>query len=381
MRLRILQVASGMRGWAGTERHIMDISPALAKRGHQVVVGCQVGSEIERQAEAAGLPIVHLEMRKPHDWKQFPRFVRALRGRYDVVHIHSYRDYIVPAAAARLVRVPVVVMTRHLPHPFRNALTAYVCNKLFYDGIIAVSDFIRGILIASRVPPERIVVVKNGIDPEPWQQAADVRLREELDIPASAFVVAAAGRLIPEKGFDIVIRAVAAARRRGVNAFCVIAGTGDGRTELERLSGELGVEPAMRFLGFRRDLPAIFSSSDVIAVPSSTFPDPFPYAVLEAFASGRPVIGSRIGGIPEMITEDVGYLASPGDVEEVRRAIVELAGDGEKRAAMGKKALQAAQAFTLDACVEGLETAYETLRRKLPIAAASEKAASRTHLA
>jgi glycosyltransferase involved in cell wall biosynthesis len=375
---RILQVASGMPGWSGTERHILDISPALERRGHHVTIACRPNSEIERRALAIGLPVVHLETRRAHDWRQLPRFFRAIiRGQYDVVHIHSYRDYIVPAAAARLVRAPVVVMTRHLPHPFRNAFTAYVCSQLFYDGIIAVSDFIRGVLLASHVRPDRIVVVKNGIDPGPWQEAAGSRIREELGISPSAFVVGAAGKLWEGKGFDLLVRAVASARRRGVDAVCMIAGSGEERVGLERLSRELSVESAVHLLGFRCDVPAIFSAADAVAVPSSTIQDAFPYTVLEGLASGRPVIATRVGGIPEMLTEDAGYLTSPFDAEGIAGAIAELAGDAEKRFRMGKKALQRAQEFPLDACVRGIEAAYETLWRKLPIAASSTELVSR----
>ncbi len=302
MGLKILQVGSGMPGWAGTEKHIMDISPVLERHGHRITIGCQPGSEIERRALAIGLPIVHLRMDKQHDWRQFPQFVGVLRDRYDVVHTHSYLDYIVPAAAARLARVPVVVMTRHIPFHFRNALVANACSKFFYDRIIAVSDFIREVLIGDHVSPDRIVVVKNGIDPELWLRGANAHVREELGIPASAFVVAAAGRLIPGKGFDILVRAVAAARRTGVNVLCIIAGEGEARTQLEDLIKELDVQAAVRVLGFRPDVPAIFGAADVVAVPSSTLPEAFSYTALTGVDTDRLPEEKRRG-----ITIDLGF--------------------------------------------------------------------------
>lgn len=362
MGLKILQIASGLGSWGGAEKHIIDVSSALKRRGHQVTIGCPRGSEIEGRAQEPGLPTIHLEMRKQHDWKQLPHFVRALRSRYDVMHIHDEKDYIVPSVAARLMRVPVVVMTRHKPTHFRNAVVAYVCTEIFYDKIIAVSNFARGLMLQDRVSPDRIMVVYNGMDLELFRQGAESNLRKELGIPVSAFVVAAAGRLIRGKGFDIVIRAVALARQRGIDAYCLIAGAGDKHAELEALSQELGVQSSIRMLGFRRDVAAVFGAADAVSMPSSTLPETFCYAALEGLASGRPVIASRLGALPELVTEDVGCLTTAGDAEGIAGAIAELACDPQKRSVMGENALQRSKTFTLDACVEGLERVYLTLR-------------------
>ena len=363
MGLRILQVASGLPGWAGTEKQIMDSAPGLARRGHEVTIACQPGSEIERRAVLVGLPTVHLVMRYPHDWKQLPNFVRAMRGRYDVVHIRGYRDYIVPAAAARLARVPVVVMTRHLPHPFRSRFTAYVCSEIFYDGIIAVSDFVAGVMSKSGVNPKRIFVVKNGIDLSYWHPVADNNLRAELGVPPGAFLVVAAGRLSPEKGFDVLLRAMVIAREKGLNAVCAIAGRGQESESLERLRTALGLEQTVHLLGFRSDIRALFAAADVVAAPSVS-PETFGHSVLEGLACRRPVIASGIGGFLEIVTSETGCLIPPSDPEALAEAMVELANAPERRQAMGEAGHRRAQEFSLDKCVQGIEAVYITLVRR-----------------
>ena len=376
MGLKILHVASCMPKWGGIEKHILDIAPIQKRSGHQVTVGCQPGSEVERRAREAGLATVPLVIRKRQDWAQFPHFSRALKARYDIVHVHHPVDYIVPASAARWERVPAVVMSRHHPNTFRSRVVAYLCSEVFYDGIIAVSDFIRGMLIADHVSAKRIVVVRNGIDIEPWQHSADSRVREEAGIASSAFVVAAAGRFIREKGLDVLVRAVAAARRAGADVTCIIAGDGDGRPQMEQLIRELDLAAHVHLLGFRRDMPAVFGAADVVVVPSVSL-ESFSYTTLEGLASSRPVIGSRIGGIPELITEEVGRLTTPKDVDALAAAIVELAGDPEKRATMGRKALLRAHNFTLDACVAGIDKVYEQLlQKRLNVASAASRAST-----
>ncbi|MGH9357174.1 MAG: glycosyltransferase family 4 protein, partial [Terriglobia bacterium] len=114
-RLRILNVAASLRSWGGVEKHICDIAPALASRGHDVIIACPPRSEIERRALETQVPVVHLTLDSPLDWKKLPGFARAMAGRYDVVHTHHPGDYLIPAVAARIARVPLVVQSMHVP--------------------------------------------------------------------------------------------------------------------------------------------------------------------------------------------------------------------------------------------------------------------------
>jgi glycosyltransferase involved in cell wall biosynthesis len=354
-KLRILQVGTGMPRWAGTEKYILDLAPLLAARGHDTVIACRPESEIEKRSKQVGLPIVHLTMHHSHDWEQLPKFVRLMRG-YDVVHIHSYVDYIVPAAAARVAQVPVIVMTRHLPHRFRNRWTAYMCSRLFYDGIIAVSEYVAEVLKSSGVRAERIFTVKNGIDPEPWASAAPARIREELGISQDSFLLAAGGRLAPGKGFDVLLRAVARVRKEGIDVNCVIAGGGD-QSEFEAIRAQESLQRSAWLLGFRRDLPQLYSAADAVVVPSAT-PETFCYSALEGLASGKPVIASRIGGIPEIVNADCGILVPPDDVGALAVAITRLICDSELRRSLIAQAGRRGREFPLQAWASGVESVY-----------------------
>ncbi len=357
--MRILEVASGMPDWAGTEKHIMDLAPCLLERGHDVVIGCRAVSEIGRRAKAAGIPTTRLEMRRDTEWRQLPVFVRAMRSKFDVVHVHHYLDYIVPAAAARLALIPAVVMTRHLPHGFRSRTRAFLCSRVLYDRIIAVSEFIRRVLTECGAAPDRISVVKNGMDPAPWQQLGTNRIRDELRVPGDAFLLAAAGRLASEKGFDILVRAIGLTRQRGVPVHCAIAGSGDEMEKLKELSTQLGLTDVVHLIGFRSDVPALFAAADAVVVPSTA--ESFGYVPVEAMASGRAVIGSRVGGIPEVITPDVGFLVQPGDATGIAAAITDLALHPDKKNAMGRSGPSRAAQFSLGAMVSNVEAVFNEL--------------------
>lgn len=357
-RLRVLNVAASLRSWGGVEKHICDIAPALIARGHEVTIACQPQSEIEHRAKEAEVPVVHLALGSPLDWKKVAGFARAMAGRYDVVHTHHPGDYLVPAAAARIARVTLVMQSMHVPPHMLSARSRLV-HRALYDGAIAVSEFIAHDFGARRIGPKAIFVARNGLSVDAWEPMCEGEIRNEISIPDAAFLVMAAGRVIPEKGFDFLVRAIPLARSLGVNAHCVIVGVNDS-PQLQGLISNLGLSSVVRFLQRRRDILDLFSAADAVAVPS-TWTEPFGYTALEGLAAGRPVIASRVGGIPEIITPDVGYLVPPGDPEAIARAIADLAGSSEKRAAMGKAARLRATEFTLDECAHKVELAYESL--------------------
>jgi glycosyltransferase involved in cell wall biosynthesis len=355
--LKILQIASAMPRWAGTEKHVLDLTCELRRLGHDVAIGCQTDSEIEARAEQSSVRTVPLEMRSTHDWRQLPKFMGAMRDRVDVVHIHHNMDYIVPAAAARLAGVPAVIMTRHLPHRFSNGLKAFACGEIFYDVIIAVSDAIRRTLIDCGIDRKRIRLVRNGIDFSKAARADGQEFRASLSLPEGALLVAGAGRVEHAKGFHILIKAVEIARKRGTPVFAVIAGEGSQLGELQTLCNELGLQDSVKLLGFRSDVLDIVAAADVAVVPS-IWADPFPYAVLEAMGCSKPVVASRVGGIPEMVSERSAVLVAPGDPEELAEALVSLAGDAKRCAQMGEEAFREVQSFTIPALAANVEAVY-----------------------
>ncbi len=352
-----------MPHWAGTEKYIIDLSDELRRLGHEAVIGCQFNSELNARAKDHGIPTVPMTIRKVHDWRQLPLFVRAMRKQFEIVHIHHHLDYLVPAAAARLAQVPAVVMTRHLPHPFHTRFKAYACGEIFYDVIIAVSDAVRKTLMDCGIKPERVRVVRNGVDPGLARELDGAGVRASLHLPPEAFLVGAAGRLEPEKGFPILLQALVIARKQGLPVFAVIAGQGKQEAELHRLRDDLGLADAVQFLGFRKDVLDVIAATDVVVVPS-IWADPFPYAVLEAMACSKPVLASRVGGIPEMVTNDSALLIPPGDPEALAAALAVLANNPSRRADMSRAAFTEVQRFTIPALAKNVQEVYwEALNR------------------
>jgi glycosyltransferase involved in cell wall biosynthesis len=210
------------------------------------------------------------------------------------------------------------------------------------DTVFAVSRELRDFHAAQAgIRADRIRVLCNGVDihkfaPDP---SSRMRIRSELGISSADFVVGAAGRIVPIKDYETLIRAVAVAAAKPLDFRLILVGDGPELARLRELARSLpGVESRFVALGRRDDVPALLSAMDVFVQPSLR--EGMSNTVLEAMASGLPPIVTRVGGNPELVNGDeCGCLFKPGDVDHLSGLLSMLAGNR----ALGKKIGHAAR--------------------------------------
>lgn len=195
---------------------------------------------------------------------------------------------------------------------------------------VAVSDFVLERL--RRQPHTRAIGrIYNGIDPD--QYASDGAIVDRTS--DGDCVVAFAGRLIHGKGADRLIEAVAALSSTQ-RIKLLIAGDGPERQHLESLAHSLGIGSQVNFLGLEHDIPAFWQMCDIAAIPSTEFIESCPMTTLEAMASGKPVVATRNGGLPELVVHgETGIVVPPHDKVALSKALALYANNGELRAAHG----------------------------------------------
>jgi glycosyltransferase involved in cell wall biosynthesis len=200
---------------------------------------------------------------------------------------------------------------------------------------VAVSDFMLGDL-RKHAHARRTCRIYNFVDPDAYRVGAAREATDEL-------IVGCAGRLIPGKGVDHLLRAVAEARRE-CPVRLRVAGDGPERGALESLAADLELGSAAEFCGFVEDIAEFWSGCDLAATPSDTFIDTFCLVALEAMACGKPVIATVNGGIPEVVADGVcGELVAPGDPRALAAAITGYAADREKLRRHGAAARRRAE--------------------------------------
>ena len=212
--------------------------------------------------------------------------------------------------------------------------------------------------------PERIFLAPHSTDIAPFAAVGAGRVAR----PARRLDLLATGRLIPRKGFDRLIRACAAASRRGPQVTLTLVGSGPEEARLRALAAEVGADVRLPGFADQAALPEFFAAADAYAFP--TLDDPFGIVVLEAAASGLPVVASpRAGATHELIRDGVsGFVRDPDDLDGFADALVRLAEDPALRQRLGDAAREAAIGRTPESTADGYATAVGAVLAAAPAA-------------
>jgi sugar transferase (PEP-CTERM/EpsH1 system associated) len=313
---------------------------------------------------------------------QFPlfRLARLMRAwRPHIVHSRNWGT-IEAIPAARLAGVPVAI---HSEHGYEIEMLAGLPTRrrLFRRAAYGMADAVFAVTRELRdyharqawLRPDRIGVIYNGVDtrrfaPRPEEH---VRIREALGVPAGRFVVGTVGRMVPIKDHPTLLRAAEIMAHGGADVHVLLVGAGpelERNQQIVKASGVLSGR--VTFTGASGDVPNLLQSMDAFALPSIS--EGMSNTLLEAMATGLPVIATAVGGNPEIIEEDrCGTLFRPGDAESLAAHLAQLAGSEEFRRERGAAARRRAEErFSLKRMLEDYSEMYRTLaaRRGVRIA-------------
>ena len=336
-------------------------------------------------ADAAFIP----ELRRPlspfHDYRAFVRLYDEIaRARPAIVHTHMAKAGLLGRLAAALYNFTRgsaprarVVHTYH-GHVLEGYFSAFMTTVFITlermlagasDAIVAISPAIRDELLDRHHigVASQYRVVPLGFDLAPFA-AVDDRARQaarrDLDLPAGAPVVATVGRLTAIKQhrlfLDVIQRVVAV----HPNAIALVAGDGELRSDLEAYAASLGITSHVRFLGWRRDLAAIYGATDVFLLTSRN--EGTPVALIEAMASGVPGVSTDVGGVKDVIdSPEVGLLAPFADANALAAHVNALVADPARRSAMGARARAGViTRYSIDRLVADMAALYRDLLRE-----------------
>lgn len=352
MNPRVVHVASG-REWRGGQRQVWLLARALARRGavDQLVLTGR-GSELARRLDADGVPTLTPAWSGAFDLRAFLATLRA-SSRTTILHAHDSHALSLAGMASTL-RGSKLVATRRVDVPFgRNGFWRRA------DHLIAVSTAVGEALAAGGIRPERISVVPSGIALRETAAVVPHDPRPELGLPAGTPLILTTGALVAVKDHATLVRAAAAARPLRPDLHWAIAGEGYLRGSLESLIGELGIGDRVHLLGQVPEAVRLVASADLF-VMSSTW-EGLGTSLLDAMALGVAVVGTRVGGIPELLGEDAGRLVPPRDPEALARAVVALLDDPAGRAACAARARAVVERYSDERMAEGVLRVYRSL--------------------
>lgn len=386
-RVRVLRVIARLNV-GGPALHVATLAGLDPERYRTLVVHGSLGHGEADMSDlllgsSADVTVINELGRALRPWHDAVALAKLLKlvaeFRPHIIHTHTAKGGVLGRVAGLLSRRswgrerPRVLHTFHghvfegyfSKMPSRAVVLAERRLAALSDRIVTLSETLRNDLVERfRIaPPSKIEVVPLGLDLEPFRQTPrDGRFRESLGLSPDTCVVAVVGRLVPVKNHRLLLRTVRLIRDSGHrNIVFLVVGGGELQKSLERETAELGISEQVRFLGWRRDLPAIYSGTDVVVLTSNN--EGTPVSLIEAMAAGLPVVATNVGGVSDVVVDRrTGILVPAGSAETLAAALIPLASNREKRRSQGEAGrARALERFTKEKLVTRMSTLYEHL--------------------
>lgn len=364
----------------GAQRAVRQLAVAMARRGWEVRVACLFGVGAQGTAlREAGVEVIDLHTRSKVDLLVFRR-ARAMARRFDpdVVHAFLYHANFVARALSRGAagRPFVITGERTLAVEPRWAEWVNRLTQRHSDLVLAVSEQVRKDVVERVGLSARLVeVLDNGVDTEAFSPGApEPGWLADHGVPsARGPVVGTLARLAPQKRLDLLIEVFARILEVHEGAVLLIGGTGNERERLRARVASLGLESAVRFLGYVEDVAPMLRCLDLFMLPSAQ--EGMPNALLEAMACGIPSVCTAVGGVTDIIDSGTeGLLCPPGDVDCMRLSALAILGDETLARRLGEASrARVMRDFSLSGMLDKAEAYYRAAIADIPLSAMSSR--------
>jgi len=358
--VKILHVETG-RHFLGGPQQVIYLINALRERGHDNTLVCPPDSGVNNVARAAGIRVQNLFCAGDLDLPFAYRLSQYLKETSpDIVHCHSRRGAdILGGLAASFADIPTVV-SRRVDNTEMRLMAALRYRP--FKKVIAVSNAVAEVLLDRGVEAERLTIIRDAVDTTVFDNAPNCdAFRQEFSLAENDFVIAAAGQLIPRKGHQYLLQAVADLKDRYPQIKLILFGDGYLNNQLRAQAASLELGDIVQFAGFRADIDSFLACFDLFAHPALA--EGLGVAALKASAACIPVVGFAAGGMVEAVLhEETGLLVAPEDADALADAIKRLIDDpdlGRQYGAAGRLRMQSE--FSIDEMADRHMALYESV--------------------
>jgi glycosyltransferase involved in cell wall biosynthesis len=340
-RTHILQIV-GNAIVGGMENYVVRLVERLPRDRFGVSVLAPFESRCTDQLREAGAEVFITQVTDEPSWQSIQLATSLVQSRsVDVLQAHLPNAHVLAGLAGRLTNRPVLatihgraVSTLDIEvQKLAGSHLAVVCRQSYFQALGVGID------------PRHVHFVPNGVDSERFRplRVRDGALRTRFGIAPETPLIGFIGRLSPEKGPDLFLRMAVSVRAQCPTAEFILVGDGAMFGQLQTFARRFGIGDAVHFADSQSDMPAVFHELDLVV--SSSLSEAMPLAVMEAMASGLPVVACKVGGIPDLVAHGLtGWLADKGDYETLAAHVVDLLENDAVRLAAGAAARERAVA-------------------------------------
>jgi len=374
MSIKVIWLIDGL-GHGGAEQLMTTLLSSFEKSRFEMRV-CALQERksniIPEKLKQLGIPVDFVSIKRLRNPLNIFRIIAYLRRHQpDIVHTQLEFSDTLGNSAAKFLGIPSVSTLHTIETPTVGTRTywrqqiRWFTLRNFCTRIITVSEKTREHYIQlTKIPATKIITMYNGIDLEKFRvvdSSTSNRIRSSFEIPNERSMICTIAVLREPKGIQYMIEALPEILERIPNAFYLVIGDGDYAKELKSLAVTHKVEKRVVFAGHRTDIPEILASSDVFVLP--TLGDALPTVLIEALAAKKPIIASNVGGVPEIITNEVtGILVPPADAKMLATACLRVLQNKSLAKKLAENGYQTVkQKFDVDTQVKQLSNLYQQL--------------------
>lgn len=360
--MRLFHIDAG-KEWRGGQRQVLYLTEELLKRGYSIKLITQPKCPLHREAINKKIPTIPLRIKGEFDLIAIIRIAYYLKKeRAILVHFHDAHSLAVGSIAANIAKIPIKVLSRRVDFPLKKHFLSKIKYTKGVDGIIAISNGIKKVLMKNGINGKLIEVIHPGTDFSQFELKIDKNyLRRELGFSEGDYLVGIIAHLADHKGHKYLIEASQIIKNKTDKIKIIIVGEGPLKMELTRKVMKLNTGNVVFFLGFRKDIPQILNSLNLFVL--SSYLEGLGSSILDAMACKLPVVATCTGGIPEAVKDGItGILVPPRNPEALAEAILKLYSNRKLAEEMGERGYKLVQEkFSIKSMVDKTLEFYRKL--------------------
>lgn len=354
-KIRVLRILHNLGG-GGVQRRLLALIPYLREDFSLHIVSFK-GGELEDKFREASCEVKII----PRHGKFDPLCIWRVRNyilthSFPIVHTHTHKPNTTGRISAILSHTPVIIAQEHNVDEWKGKFQRWIDVKLahFTDKILVVSRAVKDFYLSLGIPEDKITVIYNGLELEKFYPAFTAKENNRWEgEPIVGFV----GRIHPQKGIKALLTVGEEASRRIKEVKFLVVGEGPLKNWLIKEVEKRNLKNNFRILGKREDLPLLYSKMQVLLLPS--YREGFPNVVLEAMASGVPVVATNAGGVTEIVENGTtGFVVKKGDTQSMLKHVLSLIKEREMREEMAKRAREKVAFFSIERMAEETKKLY-----------------------
>ncbi len=347
--VKVLHVDSEM-GWRGGQQQAVYLFEAMHKKGYDTSFICCPSSKLANYLEDKSLPCHTLKFKGEIDLIAGLQLALYARQKgYRILHLHSGHALSWGLWAKLFNRKLILIATRRVDFPIKKNLFSRIKYlNPWIDRHVAISDNIRNVMISDGIPEQRITTIHSGVDVLKNRDAVvPSGFREQWKICHDGVIVGTVAAFVGHKDYPTLIKAAAIVVKTNPKVYFMAVGDGVLQPKMQTLAADLGISDHFIFCGFQTRVGDFLKAFDIYVMASKL--EGLGTSVLDALALGLPVIGTRAGGIPEMIEDGKnGLLVDKKNPGQLASAILRMVGDTALMKSLGKNAAASVKLFSIE---------------------------------